>query len=358
MKDNKWLRLLTYVTGLVNQELLLQNEYLAAENRVLRAHLPARLRLSDPERSTLAEIGKQLGRKALARVACVAKPDTILAWHRRLIASKFDGSKHRSYPGRPRIAPEIEALIVKMARENSGWGYDRIVGALMNLGHHVTDQTVGNVLRRHGIDPAPKRSQNTTWKEFIESHMAVLAGIDFFTVEVLTWRGLVTYYVLFFIHLGSRRVSLAGITRQPDEAWMQQMARNATDENWGHITQRRYASHDRDTKFCASFRTTLAAGGIKPIQLPARSQNLNAFAERWVRSVKQECLSKLILFGEASLRRALAEFVEHFHTERNHQGRGNVLLFPSNEARDGRRRRSVSCRERLGGLLKYYCRAA
>ena len=334
MKDNKWLRLLTYVTGLVNQELLLQNEYLAAENRILRAHLPARLRLSDPERSTLAEIGKRLGRKALAQVACVAKPDTILAWYRRLIASKFDGSKHRSYPGRPRIDREIEALIVRMARENSGWGYDRIVGALSNLGHHVTDQTVGNVLRRHGIDPAPKRSQNTTWKEFIASHMAVLAGIDFFTVEVLTWRGLVTYYVLFFIHLESRRISVAGITRHPDEAWMQQMARNATDENWGYIAQRRYALHDRDTKFCASFRTTLAAGGIRPIQLPARSPNLNAFAERWVRSVKQECLSKLILFGEASLRRALAEFVEHFHTERNHQGKGNVLLFPSNKARD------------------------
>jgi hypothetical protein len=179
MKDNRWLKLLTYVTGLANQELLLQNEYLAAENRVLRAHLPARLRLSDPERSTLAEIGKRLGRKTLAEVALVAKPDTILAWYRRLIASKFDGSKHRSYPGRPRIDPEIEALIVQMARENSGWGYDRIVGALANLGHRVSDQTVGNVLRRHGIDPAPKRSQNTTWKEFIESHMAVLAGIDF-----------------------------------------------------------------------------------------------------------------------------------------------------------------------------------
>ena len=218
MTDNKWLRLLTYVTGLVNQELLLQNEYLAAENRILRAHLPARLRLSDPERSKLAEIGKRLGRKALAHVACVAKPDTILAWYRRLIASKFDGSKYRSHTGRPRIGSAMEALIVQMARENSGWGYDRIVGALANLGHRVSDQTVGNVLRRHGIEPAPKRSQNTTWREFIQSHMAVLAGIDFFTGEVLTWRGLVTYYVLFFIHLESRRVSLAGITRHPDEA--------------------------------------------------------------------------------------------------------------------------------------------
>ena len=172
MKDNKWLRLLSYVTGLVNQELLLQNEYLAAENRVLRAHLPARLRLSDAERSTLAEIGKRLGRKALAEVARVAKPDTILAWYRRLIASKFDGSKHRSYPGRPRIDAKMEALIVQMARENSGWGYDRIVGALANLGHRVSDKTVGNVLRRHGMEPAPtgvktrlgRSSSSPTWR--------------------------------------------------------------------------------------------------------------------------------------------------------------------------------------------------
>ena len=128
-----------------------------------------------------------------------------------------------------------------MARENSGWGYDRIVGALANLGHHLSDQTVGNVLRRHGIEPAPKRSKSTTWNEFIESHMAVLAGIDFFTVEV---RGLVTYYVLFFIHLESRRVCLAGITRQPHEAWMAQMARNATDESWGHLEHRRYVLHN------------------------------------------------------------------------------------------------------------------
>jgi putative transposase len=358
MKDNKWLRLLTYVTGLVNQELLLQNEYLAAENRILRAHLPSRLRVSDAERSTLAEIGKQLGRSVLAQVACVAKPDTILAWYRRLIAAKFDGSKHRCYPGRPRITPELEALIVKMARDNSGWGYDRIVGALANLGHQISDQTVGNVLRRHGIEPAPKRSQNTTWKEFIQSHMAILLGIDFFTVEVLTWRGLVTYYVLFFIHLESRRVSLAGITRHPDEAWMQQMARNATDESWGYLERRRYALHDRDTKFCAAFRATLASGGIKPIRLPARSPNLNAFAERWIRSAKQECLSKLILFGETSLRRALNEFVEHYHRERNHQGKSNTLLFPSIAESRPRPRTSVSCRERLGGLLRYYGRAA
>ena len=207
--------LLAYVTGVVNQQLLLQNEYLIAENHILRARLPTRLRLSDPQRSTLAEIGKRLGRKALEQVACVAKPDTILAWYRRLVARKFDGSKQRSYPGRPPLQHEIVELVVRMARENPGWGYDRIVGALANLGHTVSDQTVGNVLRRHGLSPAPKRSQNTTWKDFIDSHMSVLAGVDFFTVEVLTWRGLATYYVLFFLHLETRRVSLAGITHIP-----------------------------------------------------------------------------------------------------------------------------------------------
>jgi hypothetical protein len=200
------------VTGLVNQELLLRNEYLTAENRILSAHLPSRLRLSDPERSTLAEIAKRLGRKALKEIARVAKPDTILTWYRRLVAQKFDGSRQRAYPGRPRVFPELEALVIRFARENRSWGYDRIAGALANLGHRISDQTAGNILRRHNIAPAPERSRTTTWKEFIRSHMDVLAGADFFTVEVLTWRGLITYYILFFMEIGTRRVWLGGIT--------------------------------------------------------------------------------------------------------------------------------------------------
>src|SRR5215469_3123965 len=251
MHNNKWAQLLAYVTGLVNQRLLLQCEYLAAENRILRSQLPGRLRLSDAQRSTVAEIGKRLGRKQLAEVACVAKPATILAWYRRLVAQKFDGSRRRCYSGRPRVDPTVETLVIRMARENSGWGYDRIVGALANLGHKVSDQTVGNILKRHGMAPAPKRSQNTTWKDFIAAHMAVLAGTDFFTVEVVTWRGLVTYYVLFFLHLETRRVTVAGITRHPTEAWMTQMARNAVDEPSGCLHNCRYVLHDRHTKFCA-----------------------------------------------------------------------------------------------------------
>jgi transposase InsO family protein len=292
MKSCEWARLLAYVSGLVNQELLLQIEYLAAENRILRAHAPVRLRLSNAERSTLAEIGKRLGRKGLEKVALVARPDTILAWFRKLVAQKFDGSRHRSYPGRPRTSAEVEKLIVQMAQENSGWGYDRIAGALANLGHSISDQTVGNVLRRHGIAPAPKRSQTTSWKDFIAAHMTVLAGMDFFTAEVLTWHGLVTYYVLFVIQLGTRRVTLAGITRHPTEEWMEQVGRNLTDVECGALRGQRYVLHDRDTKFCGRFRSILRDGGVEPLKLPARSPDLNAFAERWVRSVKEECLSK------------------------------------------------------------------
>src|SRR5262245_17455846 len=351
-----WARILAYVTGTVDQELLARIEYLAAENRILKAQLKGRLRLSDAERATLAEIGHRFGRKALAEVATVARPDTILAWHRQLVARKFDCSKARRSPGRPRIKREVEQLIVRMARENHGWGYDRIVGALANLGYKVCDQTVGNVLQRHGLLPAPERKRTTTWATFIRIHLALLAGTDFFTAEVLTLRGLVTYYVLFFIHLESRRVDIAGTTVHPDEPWMQQIARNVTMEECGALRDCRYLLHDRDTKYTQSFRAIIASGRVEPLVLPARSPNLNAYAERWVRSVKEECLSKVVLFGERSLRRALRDYVEHYHVERNHQGKGNVLLFPSDA--DIRRAGSVQCRERLGGHLHYYYREA
>jgi hypothetical protein len=169
-------------------------------------------------------------------------------------------------------------------------------------------------------------------------------------------RGLVTYYVLFFIHLESRRVDIAGMTIHPNESWMKQIARNATMDDCGALRDCRYLLHDHDTKFTQSFRAILVSGRVRPLALPARSPNLNAYAERWVRSVKEECPSKVILFGERSLRRALSHYVDHFHTERNHQGKGNVLLFP--RATDRHREGPVQCRERLGGLLCYYHREA
>src|SRR5450830_1468338 len=324
----EWARILAYITGTVDQELLLRNEYLAAENRILKAQLKGRLRLSDAERTKLGEIGHRLGRKALGEVATAALPDTILAWYRRLVARKFDGSRARRTWGRPRIDREVEELIVRMAEENRSWGYDRIVGALANLGHEVSDQTVGNVLRRHGLPPAPERKHTTTWAAFIRAHLAALAGTDFFTVDI------------------------AGITVHPNEPWMQQMARNVTMEGCGTLRDCRYLLHDRDTKYTISFRAIIESGGVKTLPLPARSPNLNAYAERWVRSVKEECLSKIILFGERSLRRALSEYVAHYHAERNHQGKSNVLLF--RRVTETRREEPVQCRERLGGLLRYY----
>jgi len=353
-----WVRILAYITGTVDQEPFLRNEYLAAENRILKAQLKTPLRLTDAERVTLAEIAHRLGRKALEDIANVVKPDTLLGWYRRLIARKFDGSKSRRYPGRPRIDHEIEQWVVRMAQDNSDWGYDRIVGAMANLGYRLSDQTVGNILQRHGIPPAPERKRKTTWAEFIRAHMAVLAGTDFFTVEVLTLRGLVTYYVLFFIHLDSRKVEVSGLTPHPNERWMKQIAINVTMDDWGFLNNCRYLIHDRDTKYCQSFRDIIESGDVKTLPLPARSPNLNAFSERWVKSIKDDCLSKLILFGETSLRRALHDYLVHYHAERNHQGKGNVLLFPTTTQAKNRVEGSVRCKERLGGLLKYYHREA
>jgi homeodomain-containing protein len=353
-----WARLLAYITGTVDQELLLRVEYLVAENRILKTKIKGRLLLSDAERATLAEIGHRLGRKGLEEVAASAKPDTILGWYRKLIANKFDGSKRRQSQGRPRINEETENLAVRMAKENPSWGYDRIVGALANLGYKLSDQTVGNILGRHDVAPAPKRKHTNSWKDFIRTHLEVLVGTDFFTVEVFTLRGLVTYYVLFFIHLESRKVCLAGITPHPHEEWMKQMGRNVTLDQWGFLGNCRYLLHDRDGKFCPAFDQIIELGNVTPIRLPAQSPNLNAFSERWVKSVKEECLGKLILFGESSLRRVLQAYELHYHEERNHQGKRNRLLFPSQARLVGSDQGSVQCQERLGGLLKYYYRQA
>ncbi len=353
----EWKTVLAYITGTVDQELLLRNEYLVAENRILRKQITGRVRLTDGERTTLAELGKQLGKQALAEVVSVVKPETLLAWHRKLLARKFDGSTQRHYPGRPRIDSAIEQLVVQFAKENRTWGYDRIVGALKNVGYTVSDQTVGNILKRHNLLPAPERKKTTTWREFIRSHWDILVATDFFTTEVWTKRGLVTYYILFFIQVGSRRVHIAGLTTNPNGPWMTQMARNSTMVEWGFLTPGQHVIHDRDTKFCSAFQETLKAAGITPITLPPRSPNLNAHAERWVRSVKEEVLARLILFGEDALRQVLKEYETHYHQERNHQGKGNELLMPR-ARKEGWDTNSIHSRERLGGLLKYYSREA
>ena len=205
--------------------------------------------------------------------------------------------------------------------------------SLAHLGYEISDQTVGNILKRRGIPTAPERRKTTTWKACIRTHMDVLWDTDFFTTEVWTLGGLVTYDILFFIHLESRQVHIAGVTSHPHETWMMQMARNLTMEEWGILKPGQYLIHDRDTKFCAAFKQMLDDAGVKRVPLPPRTPWLNAYAERWIQSVKTEVLSQMILFGERSLRHALSEYVAHYRTERPHQGKGNVILFPSAKAK-------------------------
>ena len=290
-----WKHLLASITGTVDQALLRRTAYLVTENRLLRQQITGRMRLTDGERQTLADIGHKLGKQALKEVATIVTPDPILAWHRQLVAQKFDGSQQRQAPGRPTIGQELEALIVRIAREHRSWGYDRIVGALAHLGLTVSAQTVGNVLKRHGMAPAPERKMTTTWKECIRTHMDVLVATDFFTAEVWTLGGRVTYDGLFFIHLGSREIQIAGVTPHPNAQWMMQIARNVTMEEWGVLAPGEYLIHDRDGKYCPALHPLIDAAGVTRVPLPSRSPNLNAYAERWVRSVKEECLGRMIL---------------------------------------------------------------
>ncbi|MBC7927967.1 MAG: transposase [Bryobacteraceae bacterium] len=340
----------------MNQQQQQAIDYLREENRVLREQLGgSRLRLSDDQRRRLAVRAKGLGRRALTNLATIVTPETLLAWHRKLIARKYDGTAKRS-PGRPRTQDEVETLVVQLARENRSWGYTRIVGALSNVGHNLARGTVANILKRHGIEPAPERGRKKTWQEFLTQHWDLIVAADFFTVEVWTAKGLQRFIVLFFIELSTRRVEVAGIASMANGLWMNQIARNLTDSIDGLLTGKRYLIHDRDPLFTAEFLSTLKGPGVESVKLPPRSPNLNAYAERFVRSIKESCLEQLILFGESSLRTAIRNFVAHYHSERNHQGLDNLLIRP--EPDHVTNTGIVQRHARLGGMLNYYYRAA
>jgi putative transposase len=228
--------------------------------------------------------------------------------------------------------------------------------ALANLSHQVGRGTVSNVLKRNGIEPVPERGKRTTWSTFLRAHWKLLAASDFFSVEVWTPKGLLTHYVLFVISVADRVVHVVGITTRPDEVWMLQMARNLIDEESGALASKRYLIVDRDTKYTQQFRRLVEEGGTEVIRLPPMSPNLNAYAERFVRSIKEECLSRMIFIGQESLRRAIAEFMAHYHEERNHQGLQNKLIRLA--PRHATNAAFIQRRPRLGGMLNYYYRAA
>ena len=304
-----WQLFFVILAGWVNRQQQQAIEYLRTENQVLKdIHGKKRILLSDDHRRRLAVKGKILGRKRLGEIGTLFTPDTILRWHRILVANKWDYSEQRRSAGRPPTSQEVVELVLRIARENPTWGYNRIQGALANLGHVVSDQTVGNILKGHGIEPAPERKRQTTWATFLKAHWGVLAAIDFTTVEVWTKGGLVTFYLLFVMELKSRRVHFAGYTTNPDECWMKQAARELTNFEDGFLNGKRYLIMDRDTKFCESFREILQGEGVAPLLLPPKSPNLNAHLERFFGSLKSECLDRMIFFGENSLRNAIAEF--------------------------------------------------
>ncbi len=344
--------LLVMLAGWINRQQQDVIDYLKEENKILREKLgKRRIILNDDQRRRLAIKGKTLGRRLLEDICCVFSPDTILKWHRRLVAQKYDGSKHRRKAGRPRIARTLEDLIVRIASENPSWGYYRIEGQIKILGYNVSRTTIGRVLLRRGFDPDLKVRKRTTWKEFIRSHWESLAAIDFFTIEVHTWRGLARYMVLFAVELSSRKVEIAGIIPQADGQWMKQMGRNLSDPMDGFLTGKRYLIHDRDPLFTKEFAQILKAAGIQVVKTPKRSPNLNAYAERFVWSIKYECLNKMIIFGERHLRHAIGEYVRHYHCERPHQGLGNRIIDPTAQGEG-----EIVVEERLGGLLKSYRR--
>ena len=335
------------VSGWVHRQQQEVVEYLVEENRVLREQIGERkLRLSNDQRRRLAAKGIKLGRRVLQQVASIVSPDTILRWHRRLIASKW------TYPkkgiGRPSVMLEIRSLIVTMAEENSTWGYCRIQGALKNLGHNVAASTVRNILKEHGLQPAPQRP--TSWRTFLRAHWGQLISTDFFTVEAWSKRGLQTHYILFFLDLRTRKVFFAGMNKHPDDRFMEQAVRSARDFFEG----KRFLILDRDTKFSKRFREALP-DGMQLLRTPFQAPNANAHAERFIRSIKDECLNRMIWFGDGPLRKAIYEYFEHYHTERNHQGIGNELIGALTAGpKEGR----VVSRERLGGMLRYYERVA
>jgi putative transposase len=348
--------LLLTVAGWMTRKQNAVTEYLVAENAVLREQIRGRrIRYTDAQRRKLAIVAKKLGRKELSMLDTLVTPRTLLGWYRKLVAKKYDGTARRGPGGRRKPADVVE-LVLRMARENSGWGYTRIRGALFNIGHDIGRNTIKRILLDAGIAPAHERGKRMSRSAFLRAHWGAIAAMDFFTVEAVTLSGLVRYHVLFVIDLKSRRVEIAGIGHEPHGAWMQQIGRNLTDAVDGFLLGKRYLIMDRDPVFTRAFRTMLADSGVKSLRLPARSPNLNAFAERFVRSARDECLSKVIPLGEKHLRELLREFVAHYHVERNHQGLGNKLIEPSND--NSAMAGHVLRRKRIGGLLNFYYRNA
>jgi putative transposase len=286
------------------------------------------------------------------------RPETILAWFRQLAAQKYDSSKARK-AGRPGKTADIRELVLELARDNQGWGYTRIRDALRGLKIEIGRTTVANILAQAGIEPAPERNRKRTWTQFLKSHWKTLYACDFFSVETLGAFGTVRYMVFFVIEVKSRAVQIAGVRIAPDGDWMKQIARNLLDPADGFLRHASHLIHDRDPVFTDAWTALLQTGGVKCVPIPAQSPNCNPHAERFVRSVRTECLDHFVIFGECHLRHLIKEFMWHYLTERHHQGiGGQIIMSKASPSNDNATLGAIGCRSRLGGLLNYYYREA
>lgn len=345
--------LLIMLAGWINRHQQDMIDYLKEENKILREKRgKKRLLLNDDQRRRLAVLGCKLGRKSLAEICQSFSPDTLFGWHRALVARKYDGSKRRGM-GRPQISDKLRSAIIDIAKDNRDWGYIRIQGQLKYLGFKVTTSTIGKVLKKAGLEPQPDRKRKTTWAEFIKTHWQSLSACDFFTTEIYTVKGLTRYMVFVVIDYATRKVEIAGIVEQAYGDWMKQVAKNLTDPFCGFLKDKKYLIRDRDPLYTEVFIEMLKAGGVKSIKSMPLAPNFSPFVERFIRSIKSECLDRMLIFGEAHLRYCIEQYIEHYHTERAHQSLDNTIIEPPPQGTG-----EIVRQERLGGLLKFYRKAA
>jgi putative transposase len=348
--------LLVFLIHMTQSIMLRQIAYLKAENAVLRSRCPKNVQTTPAERSLLIRLGKPLG-NAIQELLSLVHYKTFQRWVRD--EAKPLSEKAKRPPGRPPIPQNIEELILRLAKETS-WGYARIQGELKKLGITVAANTIKKIMIKNGFHPSPNRTKGD-WDVFIKRHIDTLWATDFFTKDVWTAFGKVTYYVLFFIHVGTRRVKIGGMTVQPNGPWVEQQARNFAYELAERGEQATYLIKDGDTKFTEKFDEVFKSEGIKVKRIPYRSPNLNAFAERYVQSVKQECLDQFIVFGESHLEYLLREYEDYYNTVRPHQGIENrtigIVVVPPLDSSPPDAS-EIECESRLGGLLRHYYRRA
>jgi hypothetical protein len=319
------------------------------ENRVLRRQLK-RTRWRPGDRLFLAALSRCLPRSEWARFP--VRPETLLRWHRALVYRKWAAFGRNRGPGRPPLPPELQALILRLARENPRWGYRRIQGELLKLGQPVSATAIRGVLRRHRVPPAPRRA-GLAWSAFLRAHADGLLACDFFVVETVRLQVL---YVLFFLQVQTRRVFLAGCTAHPTAAWATQQARDLTWALDAAGVRPTLLLRDRDAKFSSAFDAVFAAERVRVVRTPVRAPRANAFAERWVRTVREDCLDWLLILGEHHLRRVLHEYVGHYNRSRPH--RALSLRAPLSAGQPITATGEVIRHDRLGGLIHEYERAA